>query len=619
MPEEILTTLAAAVILGAIGQALASAFRLPSIIFLLAMGIAFGPQGLDLVRPESLGEGLHIITAIFVAIILFEGGLGLPPHVLREANKPVRRLISVGSLVTMVGGAILCRSIMEFSWPLSLLFGSLVIVTGPTVVIPILRRVRVTPRLHAVLKSEGILIDAIGAITAVVVLEYVMAIESSVGATLWGMFTRLGVGLIVGVAIALVAVLVWQWRVFKEYDNHQLVCLGALGVAFVAYAIAEHFYSESGIMATTASGLVLAAMPIPFREELEEFKETLTIFGVSILFVLLSANMDWLSVFMSGWREISVVLGLMFVVRPISVWLSTIGTDLSLREKIFMSLLAPRGIVAAAMASHFAVVMHDNGFENAHRVESLVFLTIGITVVVQGSMAGLLARWLDVTAKRPTGVLLVGVNTWSLLLAEKLKTLKIFVRFIDVNPVHCERARELGFSAAQADVTHEETFVTLDLSDLGTLVAMTSNDAVNTIACDEANDWLGREHVCQVISKSTAGDAKPRVRRSGAWAMPSSYSHQSICMLIKMESLHVHSFECSEPLKISIDMQAPLEVIVPLLVVKDHRVNIAVDGMTCPEGSTVYVLAKKPPAVPPAEDAVVAEPVNSPSIPSDGL
>lgn len=607
MFHDILMTLAAAVILGAMGQALASALRLPSIIFLLAMGILFGPQGLDLVRPESLGEGLRIITAIFVAIILFEGGLGLPPHVLKDANKPVRRLISIGSLVTMVGGAAVCQLIMGLSWPLSLLFGSLVIVTGPTVVIPILHRIRLKPRLNAVIKSEGILIDAVGAITAVVMLEYVMALESDIGGTFLVLISRLGAGFLVGVVTALIAVVVWRWRVFHEHDNQQLVCLGALGVAFTAYAIAERMYSESGIMATTAAGLVLAAAPIPFRHEVEEFKETLTIFGVSTLFVLLSAGMDWAAVFHSGWRELCVVLGLMFIVRPLSVWIATLGTELSRREKIFLSLLAPRGIVAAAMASHFAHVLRDREFAAAQLIEKLVFLTIGITVVVQGGTAGLLARWLGVAAKQPTGMLIVGVNTWSILLAEQLKKLNIFVRFLDVNPVHCEQARELGFSAVQSDVTHEETFRTLDLSELGTLVAMTSNDAVNTIACDEANDWLGRNHVFQVVSKATSDDAKPQVRTSGGWAMPSTYSHQSICMLIKMESLHVHSFECEEPLTVSLDMEAPLEVIVPLLVVEEKSVRIAVHGMTCPEGATVYVLAKKPAAIPPVADATKAD------------
>ncbi len=401
MANSILLTIAIAVLLGALGQALASLVRLPAIVFLLLLGSLAGPQCAGIVRPDTLGAGLQVLTACFVSIILFEGGLSLPPSVLRESLAPVRRLITIGALVTLIGGAIVSRLFMEWTWSLACVFGSLVIVTGPTVVVPILKRIRLTRRLHSIVKSEGILIDAVGAVAAVVTLEYVVALEGSLQDTLTGFGARLGTGAIIGAGVAGLAALLWRFPVFHEHDNLGLVHLGGLGVALSAFAVAESLRSESGIMAATTAGLVLAAFPIPFRRELLQFKEVLTTLGVSVLFVLLSAKMDWVAVLSSGWREVATVFGLMFVVRPAAVWMATFQTDLSWREKAYLSLLAPRGIVAAAMASHFSVELQTHRFEGAAQVESLVFLTIGLTVFLQGGWANQLAKWLKVEAKQP--------------------------------------------------------------------------------------------------------------------------------------------------------------------------------------------------------------------------
>lgn len=591
--HSILTTLAASVLLGALGQALASWFRIPAIVFLLVLGVLFGPQVAGVLEPVALGDGLRVLTACFVAIILFEGGLSLPPHVLLGAMTPVRRLVTVGAVVTMVGAAWACRTFTGLPWSQSLLFGSLVIVTGPTVVAPILKRVRLEPRLAAILKSEGILIDAVGAVAAVVMLEYTLALESSFRDTFVGLVGRLGVGLLVGGAIGVLTVIAWRLPLFHEHENEHLVHLGALGAALASFAVAEQFRSEAGIMAAMTAGLVLAAWPIPFRDKLEEFKEHLTTLGVSVLFVLLAANINWNTAATFGWAEAGVMIALMFVVRPASVWISTWGTGLSWREKTYLSLLAPRGIVAAAMASHFAVELQRHGRDGAAMIESLVFLTIAATVCLQGVSAGWLARLLDVKAKKPSGVMIVGVNTWSLVLAEELRRREMLVRFVDLNPVHCQRARDGGYDAVQGDASDEDSYEQLlDLSDVGTLVAMTSNDAVNTLACDAATDWLGRGHVLQVLSSPVDGEPRAKVRMSGGWAMPSSRSHHSICSMLRRETLQVAVLPCGEDLSIERDMNPSAKIVVPLLVVTDKRVSIAADGDVCPEGSQLVALVE---------------------------
>lgn len=590
---SILTTLAASVLFGALGQALASWFRIPAIAFLLALGVLAGPQVAGIVEPAALGDGLRVLTACFVAIILFEGGLSLPPRVLLGAIAPVRRLVTLGAAVTMVGAAAACRIFTDLPWSQSLLFGSLVIVTGPTVVAPILKRVRLEPQLAAILRSEGILIDAVGAVAAVVMLEYTLAIESSLQETFVGFAGRLGAGLLVGGTAGLLAVLAWRLPLFHEHENVHLVHLGALGAALASFAVAERLRSEAGIMAAMTAGLVLAAWPIPFRDKLEEFKEHLTTLGVSVLFVLLAANINWQTAATFGWAEAGVMAALMFVVRPASVWLSTAGTDLSWREKTYLSLLAPRGIVAAAMASHFAVELTRHGMEGAERIESLVFLTIAVTVCLQGVWAGWLARLLDVKAKKPTGVMIVGVNTWSLALAEELRRREMLVRFVDLNPAHCQRAREEGFDAVQGDASDEASYEKLfDLSDVGTLVAMTSNDAVNTLACDAATDWLGRGHVLQVLSSPVDGEPRAKVRMSGDWAMPSSRSHHTICSLLRRESIASAVLPVAEEVKIERDMTRPANVVVPLLVIAERRVRIAAEGETCPAGAELVALVE---------------------------
>ncbi|MEX2187945.1 MAG: sodium:proton antiporter [Pirellulales bacterium] len=591
--ETILTTLAASVLLGALGQSLASLLRIPAIVFLLVLGVLAGPQVAGLVEPIALGDGLRVLTACFVAIILFEGGLSLPPHVLLGAITPVRRLVTVGAVVTMIGAACACRLFIGLPWSQSLLFGSLVIVTGPTVVTPILKRVRLEPRLAAILKSEGILIDAVGAVAAVVMLEYTLALEASFRDTFVGLAGRLGIGLFVGGSAGAIAVLIWRLPLFHEHENEHLVHLGALGAALASFAVAEQLRSEAGIMAAMTAGLVLAASPIPFRDKLEEFKEHLTTLGVSVLFVLLAANINWQAAAEFGWAEAGVMATLMFVVRPASVWISTWGTELSWREKTYLSLLAPRGIVAAAMASHFAVELQHHGMEGAATIESLVFLTIAVTVCLQGVWANWLARALDVKAKKPTGVMIVGVNTWSLVLAEALRRRDMLVRFVDLNPVHCQRAREEGFDAVQGDASDEDSFEQLlDLSDVGTLVAMTSNDAVNTLACDAAIDWLGRGHVLQVLSSPVDGEPRAKVRMSGDWAMPSSRSHHSICSMLRRETLQVAVLPCGEDVKIERDMSPSAKVVVPLLVIAGEHVRVAAEGETCPTNSELVALVE---------------------------
>lgn len=617
--QGVLMAIALTTILGVIGQVLASLTRMPAIVFLLLLGMLAGESVLGWIQPhQSLGQvGLSTLTSAFVAIILFEGGLTLKPEILRDALIAVRRLVTIGAALCLIGTAVLahwCLAKPYNSWSYAFLFASLIVVTGPTVISPILRRVRLSSRLHAVLKSESILIDPVGAIIAIVVLQYVLNLIAA-EATLWeaiiGFVGRLSVGAACGALFAYLGVYLARAELLRHHENEHLVNLGALGLAFGAFALSEVLVHESGVMAVTVAGLILGARPLPFREELEKFKEHLTTLGVSVLFILLAATVD-LKVYLTfGWREVLLLLGIMFVVRPITVFLCTIDTPLNWREKTYLGLIAPRGILAAAMAAYFAHHLETYGISEGRRIESLVFLTIAVTVVSQGSAAGPLARWLGVLAGKPTGMLVVGVNRWSLALAEVLRDQQIEVRFLDRNAFKCDSARERGFWVQNVDATDLRTYEEIDFAPIGTLIAMTPNDAVNTLVCEEVQDWLGRERVYQVVSKPINDATRSRVKTRGRWAMPSKFAHQTVCNMIEKQQLVLANYSVSKEFVLNPEMTWKDGTFIPMVVIGPRGARLAIAGETCPTGSVIVGLTDASVTEPEeaqAESTVTADP-----------
>jgi len=540
--SAVLTTLAACVALGALAQGLASVSRLPAIVFLLLLGMIAGPHGIGLINPSSLHEGLPVLTAIFVSIILFEGGLTLRPQVLREAIKPVRRLVTIGLCVTLFGGAVAAHFLLYVPWPEAFLFASLIVVTGPTVITPILRRIRLKPRVHGILKSEAIIIDPIGANIAVVLLQYVLAYyeeRASWQSAVWAMTLRATTGIVIGGGLALAAAFVLRLRFFQHRDQIALVNLVSLATALLSFAVSESLYHESGVMAATVAGLTLGALPIPFREELEHFKEQLTVLGVSLLFLLLAANVAPGMIWRIGWGEVLLLASLIFVVRPLAVWASTFGEGLDWRSWMFVSLIAPRGIVAAAMAAHVADQLHPLRADSAELIESLVFLTIAATVLLQGCWAGTLARALDQIEFDPPGVLIVGVNELSLTLAEQLTAAGTKTTYMDNSRWNAGFARRRCHTVVQGDATQEQSYEDLDWSELGWCVAMTGNDALNTLVCDAAKVWFFDEQVLQVVAKPDDIRNATGVRLSGRRAMASNTPHAVICSMLSAGRLRI--------------------------------------------------------------------------------
>jgi NhaP-type Na+/H+ or K+/H+ antiporter len=488
---------------GVLAQLVARHLRLPSIVLLLAVGVVLGPDGLGWVLPHALGDGLFAVVSLAVAVILFEGGLNLELRRLRREGAAIRTLVTVGALVTAIGGTLAARLALGWSWDLALLFGTLVIVTGPTVVRPLLRNVPLTSRLATVLEAEGVLIDPIGAIVAALALQIVLAPTPDFFASgLLGLALRIGFGAAAGAGFGLLlGGLLRLGRVVPE-GLENIVTLGAVLVLFEA---CETVLSESGILAVTVAGVVVANIETRVSRELREFKEHLTIALIAILFVLLAADVRIDDVVRLGWPGLTTVGALVFLVRPANVWLSTLRSELNVREKAFLSWVAPRGIVAAAVASLFAAIMEAEGRPGGPELRALVFLTIAVTVVAQGASAPWLARLLGVRLPGRDSAVILGAEELGIALGETLREGGVRVVFIDTNPEHCRAAEQREFAVVFGNALDERTLARARLERAKWVIGLTSNDGVNSLFAREARQEFGvRETYAAVVREGTA-------------------------------------------------------------------------------------------------------------------
>ncbi len=410
--------IALALVAGIGAQVLATFLKVPGIVFLLLFGILLGTDGLRVLQPQTLGVGLEVLVSLAVALILFEGGLNLRIQELSQVSRSLRNLVTIGAGITLMGGAVAAHYLSEFPWPLAFLYGSMVVVTGPTVINPILKRVRLESSVSTLLEGEGVLIDPIGAILAVVVLQVV----SSGQTDLIGAAEQLGERLLVGAAIGAVAgwlmgmFLLWSRQYLTEELRNSVVLAGALGV----FVLAQSLLSESGLMAVVLAGLVMRQRAAIAERSVRQFHGQLVVLAISVLFILLTASLSIKAVLALGWGSVATVAILMLVVRPLSVLICTWNSDLTWRQKIFVAWVAPRGIVAASVASLFAILLTERGISGGDALKSLVFLTIAMTVVIQGLTAAWVAQWLEL--EQGAGMVIIGDHPLTQRLATLLRS-----------------------------------------------------------------------------------------------------------------------------------------------------------------------------------------------------
>lgn len=471
-------TIALALGAGIVVQAVARHLRIPGIVLLLGAGVVLGPDVLGVVQPASLGPALRLLVGFAVAIILFEGGMNLDLRRLRREGRAIRQLVSAGALVTVVGGSLCARIVLGWDWTPSILFGTLVIVTGPTVITPLLRRLKLNRKLATVLEAEGVLVDAIGAVVAVVALE--VAISSSGQAMAVGardLFLRLGLGAVVGlVGGFVIAILLRLGKAVPE----GLENVFALGMALVVFQVSNTLVGESGIVAAVAAGLVVGNVKTQALSDLREFKEQLTIMMIGMLFVLLAADVRISQVESLGRPGILAVVVLMLVVRPLNVVVGTYGTDLSVRERMFLGWMAPRGIVAAAVASLFAEELTGRGVPIGGELRAMVFLVIAATVV-QGALGGAVAWALGVRRPSNNGYAILGANEVGRLFGRLFRESGQEVVLLESNPDLCQRAEAEGFRVLFGTGFAESILYRASVEERAGCLAVTPNEEVNLL------------------------------------------------------------------------------------------------------------------------------------------
>ncbi len=501
MEHEIVHLVVVIACTGVAAQWLAWRFRIPAIVILTAAGLALGPISGVLRPTEDFGALLMPFVHLAVAVILFEGGLNLHLHELKEAGVGVRRLITIGPVLAFTLGSSAAHFIGGLSWPVALVFGAITIVTGPTVIMPLLRHARLRPRTASVLKWEGIVNDPVGALLAVVLFEYFALAEG--GASGLVLFASMVETIIVaGLFGGLVGYLLGKAYPLGHFPEYLKGPTMLAAVLFV-YAGSNILHEGAGLVAATALGLVMGNMNLPSMDELRRFKEYITVILVSGLFIVLTADLDASLLVQMDWRGWALLATLIFVIRPLTVFVATLGAGLDTEDRILIGWIAPRGIVAAAVAGAFSVRLAQAGYEDATTLLPLVFALILLTVTLHGFSIGHLARYLGIASQKQNGIIIVGASPWTIDLAQNLKDLEIPVLLVDASWHRLRPARLAGLPVYFGQVVSSSADETLDVSSMGYLLAASDNDAYNALVCTRFANEFGRSRVFQIPMPAT--------------------------------------------------------------------------------------------------------------------
>lgn len=600
-------TLALAVGIGSFVTMVCMRLGIPAILPLLLVGVGVGESGLGLIHTDQLGGGLVALITVSVALLIFEGSLALDRRGLAHSPRAVRGLLTIGVVVTWGLGSLAAKYILGVDWSIAILLASMLIVTGPTVVQPILRRVPLKSNLHAALMAEGVLIDPIGAVIAVATLEVVRAgLEGNSGSPWHIAWTYVG-PLVVGLAIGAAFGFAGGWLMRRDeqrsvsYARGGRLALIGMGACMGAVGLAELVARESGLAAAAAAGVVIANARLEGAEELRRFKEQISTFLVGTLFLLLAARFDLLQVRDIGVREVLFIVAMIALVRPVSVALSTWGTVLTYRERVFASFFAPRGIVAASLASivalefariagtldaqvalasqdtasllpqdqalaEAAATQAQNLADAGRLIETTVFLVIFATVALGGTFSGLLATVLKIRAGEPNGVLIVGGQRLGRDLAVALSKLGVHVRLVDTNAGNIAAASSWGIPTHLGDATDPSWLAgEVPMERIGWVFACTDNDTVDQVVARWAEQALSKDRAFRWWSK------KPGENAPG---LPTIQYGRPLRHLLFQMDIDVARVET---------WQGEREGGLPFAVVRDEKVRLIEDGEKVPD------------------------------------
>ncbi len=537
-----MTALAGIIILGILAQWIAWKLKIPAILPLILTGLLFGPistfftedgsKWIETLYDPATGSGLFLDKSFFyfvslaIGIILFEGGLTLKHKEISDVGPTIMKLITVGSLITFIGAGILAHLIMGLSWAISFQFSGLIIVTGPTVITPILRNLSINRKVATVLKWEGILIDPIGALVAVLVFEFIIAGISGEHFTLHAI-KEFGKIVIIGTSFGFSAAYFFRYLIKKELVPHYLLNVFTLALVLAVFVISDEMAHESGLLAVVIMGMVLGNLDVPKLKEIVNFKESLSILLISILFITLSANIEVEHLeLLKDYRIALLFFAVVFILRPISVFASTRGSNLTTKEKIFISWIGPRGIVAAGIASLFGLKLIGK-VEGAEYITPLVFMVVLGTVLINATTAKLVARLLGIVQETPKGYLFVGANNASILIGKYLKENNQDVYFVDNSKEHVTRAKNAGLLAFKMDIFAEELEDIAELGEVGYVMAMTPSAAVNKYTIEKLKHKLKSGHLLRYITSEEVLGDDATIPKEGLFSCSDDYINVS--------------------------------------------------------------------------------------------
>lgn len=510
--------LAGIIILGILAQWVAWKFKIPAILPLILIGLFVGPIAAEFFNEDGSkwiepvwngtkglfpGNGLFYFVSLAISIILFEGGLTLRKSEISNVGPVITKLITLGSAVTFVISAIFAHYIFDLGWEISMLFSALIIVTGPTVISPILRNIPLKKDVAAVLKWEGILIDPIGALVAVLMFEFI-SVGGGSGFTKTALL-EFGKILLFGFTFGFTFAHALIFVVNRKLVPHYLLNVVALSSVLLVFVLSDLFAHESGLLSVVVMGMVIANSKIHSFDELLYFKESLSVLLISILFILLAANMNISELMLVfNWNALLLFASVVLVIRPLGVFLSTYNSKLKLNEKLFISWVGPRGIVAAGIASLFGTKLMQQGVEGAEYITPLVFMIVLGTVLLNATTARLFAKLVGVFLKESKAIVIIGASEASRLIAKYLIDNDRRVVLLDRNKSYISEARDNGIEAFDVDIFHDSLDENVELNDVGYLIAMTGSDAVNEFAINQFSELYGEQGTFRIATSNEA-------------------------------------------------------------------------------------------------------------------
>ncbi len=591
LTENPTTVFVVAVLIAVACQIASAKMKFPPIFLWLLAGIALGPFGLHLLHPEQVEGALHTLIELGLAVILFEGGLNLNLKSLKEHGWVVGRLLIFGPLFTILIGGAALQILTGINWPLALLFGALVAVGGPTVITPIIRQVRMDREISHILSSEAMLVDAVGAILAIVMLQVVLTPDMGTWITV-SVLVKFIIGAFFGFAGGWLLSRVLRTSFVEDIEVRTVFTLAAVwGIVLLADGVS----SQAGLLTALVAGATMQKMDLPDIQRLKHFKGSLSILLISVLFVLLASNLDLVLVMNNLWEGIVLFLILALIARPLSAWLSAIETGLSAPQIWFLGSMAPRGVVAAGITSLFVLILIEAGHKEAEVVLAMVYIIIIASVFVYSFIASPMARWLGVTGRDERSVLIVGGGQMGAELGRVLANDRE-VRFLDLNAEVVNNLKRANFQAVCGNALDPLYMEILHTEEVGAVLAMTGSSDHNLLIANLAKDQFHVQEVYVALQEGDEAKHASMIKRLQArrlFAKPYTFTYWHDQALRKRLMHEIRVIEEESPLigHKMVDVRIPHGV-QPLAVNRNDEMLIPYDDLRFEEGDEISLLLR---------------------------